>query len=56
MLKELVPQMDYDAIEMMMDELKVYRLPEEDEKIMTEIKRLLKLYDWEAMEKLIEDK
>ncbi len=56
MLKDLVPQMDYDAIEMMMDELKVYRLPEEDEKIMSELKRLMKLYDWEAMEKLIEDK
>ena len=52
-LKEVVPQMDYDAVEMILDQLKDYRLPDEDQKKIDEIKGHLKNFDWGAMEELI---
>ena len=52
-LKEMIPQMDYDAVEMILDQLKEYRLPEEDQKKCDELKAHLKNFDWGAMEELI---
>ncbi|MEE3466802.1 MAG: ATP-binding protein [Eubacterium sp.] len=52
-LKEVIPQMDYDAVEMILDQLKSYRLPEEDKKKCEELTAHLKNFDWEAMEMLI---
>ena len=52
-LSEVIPQMDYDAVEMILDQLKEYRLPEEDERKFKEISRLLKVFDWTSMEKII---
>ncbi|MCR5238179.1 MAG: response regulator [Lachnospiraceae bacterium] len=52
-LAEVIPQMDYDAVEMILDQLKGYRLPEEDERKFKEISRLLKVFDWTSMETII---
>ena len=52
-LAEVIPQMDYDAVEMILDQLKEYRLSEEDERKFKEISRLLKVFDWTSMETII---
>ncbi|MBE5827331.1 MAG: response regulator [Butyrivibrio sp.] len=52
-IKEFVPQMDYDAVEMVLSELKEYRLPPEDDKKIKEIERLLKNIDWDGIEALL---
>ena len=52
-IKEFVPQMDYDAVEMELGELKEYRLPPEDDKKIKEIGRLLKNIDWDGIEELL---
>nr|MCR4589086.1 response regulator [Lachnospiraceae bacterium] len=51
-LKEVVPQMDYDAVEMILDQLQGYRLPEEDKEKIAELSRLLKAFEWDKMEQL----
>ena len=55
-LREFIPQMDYDAVEMILDEMKVYYLPEKDYRIFGRLSDLLKNLDWEAMEKLLSKK
>ncbi|MCR5773686.1 MAG: response regulator [Lachnospiraceae bacterium] len=52
-LKEVIPQMDYDSVEMILEQLKTYRLPDEDRKKTEELERLLKALDWDAMEALV---
>ncbi|MBR6380161.1 MAG: hypothetical protein IKS07_00605 [Lachnospiraceae bacterium] len=52
-LKESIPQMDYDAVEMIAGELKAYRLPEEDAKRLERLEGLMKAFDWDGMEALI---
>lgn len=52
-LKDMIPQMDYDAVDFILSELRGSRLPEEDEKTVSELLRLLKVFDWEGMEKVI---
>ena len=52
-LKELIPLMEYDAIEMLFDELKDYKLPEKDEEIFSELKKALKVFDWDKMEQIL---
>ena len=52
-LREVIPQMDYDSVEMIIQQLEGYRLPEEDETRIKELKALLKTFDWEKMEDLI---
>ena len=52
-LAELIPQMDYDSVEMIVDNLTKYLLPEEDANKISELNRLLKKFDWEGMEDLI---
>lgn len=53
-LKDMIPQMDYDAVEMILDQLKEYKLPEEDKKKVAELSKMLKVFDWEGMEALID--
>ena len=53
-LKEVIPQMDYDSVEMILEQLGEYRLPSEDKERIDEISRMLKLLDWDGMEKLME--
>ena len=52
-LKEVIPMMDYDSVEMILDQLKEYRLPKEDGEKMAELGRMLKVLDWDGMEQLI---
>jgi signal transduction histidine kinase/CheY-like chemotaxis protein/HPt (histidine-containing phosphotransfer) domain-containing protein/streptogramin lyase len=50
-LKEFIPQMDYDAVEMTLEQLKEYRLPAEDKERLAKIGKLLKTFSWDEMEK-----
>ncbi|MBO4678950.1 MAG: response regulator, partial [Lachnospiraceae bacterium] len=52
-LKDVIPQMDYDSVEMILEGLKAYKLPQEDADKMAELNRLLKQFDWDEMEKLM---
>ena len=52
-IRESIPQMDYDAAEMVLDQLKEYRLPEEDSAKRDELEKKLRLLDWEGMEELL---
>ena len=52
-LKEVVPQMDYDSVEMILNDLKAYKLPDKDAEIMKQMENLLKIFDWDGMETLI---
>lgn len=52
-LKEVIPQMDYDSVEMILDQLGGYRLPDKDREIMSKLSKLLKTFDWDEMEELI---
>ena len=52
-LRECIPQMDYDAVEMIVGQLREYSLPEKDEKLIGELEKNMKLLDWEKMEELI---
>ena len=53
-LKEMIPQMDYDAVEMILDQVKEYKLPKEDKDKMSELAKMLKVFDWEGMEALLD--
>ena len=48
-LRELVPEMDYDSVEMILNNLKEYSLPEQDAKKMSDIGKMLKTLDWDSM-------
>ncbi|SFD03690.1 hybrid sensor histidine kinase/response regulator [Butyrivibrio sp. YAB3001] len=52
-LHDLIPQMDYDAVEMIMNSLAEYTLPEKDAEVMNELNKMMKRFDWEGMETLI---
>ena len=52
-LKDVIPQMDYDSVEMILGDLKKYKLPKEDEAKVAELGKLLKVFDWDGMENLI---
>ena len=53
-LRELIPQMDYDSVEMIMDNLKGYRLPPKDAEIISKLEKMMKTLDWDSMEQLLE--
>ena len=52
-LKEVIPQMDYDSVEMIIDQLGEYKLPEKDAAIIKDLNAKLKVLDWDGMEELI---
>ncbi len=52
-LSDVIPQMDYDAVEVILDQLKEYALPEEDDRKIKELSKMHKVFDWDGMEKLI---
>ncbi|MCR4690053.1 MAG: response regulator [Lachnospiraceae bacterium] len=52
-LKECIPQMDYDAVEMILESLEEYKLPDEDREKMEALSKYLKFFNWEMMEDLI---
>ena len=55
-LREVVPEMDYDSAEMIIEQVLIYKLPGEDEEIFGKLKTYLKALNWDEMEKLIRDK
>ncbi|MBR3307629.1 MAG: response regulator [Lachnospiraceae bacterium] len=52
-LKEVIPQMDLDSVEMIVKDLREYSLPEADEERISRLEKLMKSIDWDGMEKLI---
>ncbi len=52
-LREIIPGMDYDGVEMILKELAAYRLPAEDARRVKQLEKLLKALDWDGMEALI---
>ena len=52
-LADVIPQMDYDAVEMILEELRGYALPDEDDSRLKELAKMLKVFDWDGMEALI---
>ncbi len=52
-LSDMIPQMDYDAVEMILEQMREYSLPKEDEQKMKQLEKMLKVFDWDEMEKLI---
>ena len=52
-LKDCIPQMDYDTVEMILKQLTEFKLPEEDKKNISRFSEMLKTYDWDGMEELI---
>ncbi|MCR5767724.1 MAG: response regulator [Lachnospiraceae bacterium] len=52
-LKDCIGQMDYDAVEMILSQLKEYKLQKSDEEIVQTLEKDLKLVKWEEMEEVI---
>ncbi|MBR1861111.1 MAG: response regulator [Lachnospiraceae bacterium] len=55
-LGDIISQMDYDSVEMILGELKEYRLPDEDGEFFKELEKKLKSFDWDGMEEMIREK
>ncbi len=54
-LKDVISQMDYDAVEMILKDLDEYKLPDEDAKRIDALRKCLKNVDWEGMEELFDE-
>jgi hypothetical protein len=52
-IRGAIPQMDYDTVEMVLDSLKDFALPKEDEELVAELSDRLAALDWEAMGRLM---
>ncbi len=52
-LSDVIPQMDYDSVEMILEQLGEYRLPPEDDQKIKELGKMLRILDWDGMEALI---
>ena len=52
-LKDAIPQMDYDAVDMVLAQLKEYKLSPEDEEKMNRLENMLKNFAWDEMEQLM---
>ena len=54
-LKECISQMDYDSVEMILNQVEEYKLDKKDDKIVKELEKDLKRVDWDKMEEVIGD-
>ncbi len=52
-LKELVPAMEYDGVEMVLQQVMEYKLPESDDLFFKEMSAAHKKFDWDTMENLV---
>ena len=52
-LREVCPTMDYSAVEMILEELNTYQLPEEDQKQITIFKNYFHKLEWDEMEQIL---
>ena len=55
-LKEVIPEMDYDSVEMIVDQILSYKLPDADAVFFGKLKTNLKAVNWEELEKMIQEK
>lgn len=55
-LREVAPMMDYDSVEMIIEGLKKYKLPEDEKERIEKIEYYLKKLDWESIQDLLNDK
>lgn len=53
-LRELIPAMDYDSVEMVLESMKKYKMADADKKKVSVIERLLKKLEWDELKSLIE--
>ncbi len=53
-LNDVIPQMDYDSVEMIIGQLKEYRIPADKENLINEIEIKLKNFDWDGLSSLID--
>ena len=47
---------DYDSVEMIVEQVGKYRLPDEDARKFGELSAMMKKLDWDGMEKMFADK
>ena len=52
-LQEVVPQMDYDAVEVILEQLQEYKLPEKEAEIIKQLAQKMKKFDWDGVEELV---
>ena len=52
-LSDVIDQMDLDAVEMIVDDVDEYKLPDEDAKRFNDLKKAMKLIDWDKMNEAI---
>ena len=52
-LSMVVPQMDYNSVEMILNGLNEYELPPQDDEKVRALSKMLKSFDWDGMEALI---
>ncbi len=52
-LSDVIPQMDYDAVETIVNDLSKFRLPEKEAETIKKLRKMMKAYDWDGMEELI---
>ena len=55
-LKEAALQMDYDAAEIVLTQLKEYELEDVDKKLVDDVEKYLKIFDWDKIEELLQGK
>ncbi len=54
-LNEVIGMMDYEAVDMIVSQVKTYRLKDDDKAFFDELEKLLKKVDWDKMEELIKN-
>ena len=54
-IKELVPSMDYDSIEMILSDIGSYSLGSEEKALYDKLLKALRTFDWDLMEELLND-
>ncbi len=54
-LNDVIPMMDFDSAEMILDELKEYRLPDADREKIEKLTRHLKNVEWDKMAEVIKE-
>ncbi len=52
-LFEVIPAMDYDAVNMVLEQLDEYKLPDSDAENISKIRELLKVFDWTGLDELV---
>ena len=52
-LRDVVPQMDYDSVEMIISGVNQYRLPDADAEKFVELERSLKALEWDHMKEIL---